>query len=108
MKRPVPNKILLHNLGQLAGLVTFGHFFQGNDLDFDAWPSQPKAWKSARTTASAAARAGFRKSRGSNFDGFSNRNLRVAAVIARRMSVSMLILRTPWRMPSWISSTGTP
>src|SRR5476649_1992618 len=34
MKRPVPNKILLHNLGQLAGLVTFGHFFQGNDLDF--------------------------------------------------------------------------
>jgi hypothetical protein len=34
--------------------------------------------------------------------------LRIAAVIARRMSVSMLILRTPCLIASWISSTGTP
>jgi hypothetical protein len=32
--RPVPDRILLHNLRQLAGLVTLGHFFEWNDLDF--------------------------------------------------------------------------
>jgi hypothetical protein len=33
---------------------------------------------------------------------------RMAAVMARRISVSMFTLRTPWRMPSRISATGTP
>ena len=33
---------------------------------------------------------------------------RMAPVIASRMSVSMLIFRTPWRIPSRTSSTGTP
>ena len=33
---------------------------------------------------------------------------RIAAVIARRMSVSMLTLRTPCLIPSTISETGTP
>ena len=33
---------------------------------------------------------------------------RIAPVIARRMSVSMLTLRTPCLMPSTIASTGTP
>src|SRR5450631_1587854 len=33
---------------------------------------------------------------------------RNAAVIASRQSVSILTLRTPWRMPRTISSTGTP
>jgi hypothetical protein len=40
--------------------------------------------------------------------GVLGRNLRTAPVMARRMSVSMLILRTPNLMASWISSTGTP
>ena len=31
-----------------------------------------------------------------------------AAVKARRLSVSMLTFLTPLRIPSWISSTGTP
>jgi hypothetical protein len=43
----------------------------------------------------------------SNFSGFSAMNVRPAPVIARRMSVSMLILRTPCLMASWISETGT-
>src|SRR5450830_79069 len=32
--QPVPDRILLHNLRQLAGLVALSHFFQWNDLDF--------------------------------------------------------------------------
>ncbi|CFP66785.1 Uncharacterised protein [Bordetella pertussis] len=56
----------------------------------------------------AAARAGLRYSRGSNLLGFSAKKRRIAPVMARRMSVSMLILRTPNLMASWISSTGTP
>ena len=36
------------------------------------------------------------------------KNFRIAPVIAKRISVSILILRTPCLMPSWISSTGTP
>jgi hypothetical protein len=34
--------------------------------------------------------------------------LRIAPVDAMRRSVSMLTLRTPFLMPSTISSTGTP
>ena len=37
-----------------------------------------------------------------------DRPVRTAADIASRISVSMLILRTPCLIPSWISSTGTP
>jgi hypothetical protein len=51
----------------------------------------------------AASRAGLSHSRASNFSGFSAKNLRTAAVMARRMSVSMLILRTPNLIASWIS-----
>ena len=35
-------------------------------------------------------------------------DLRMAPVMAIRLSVSMLIFRTPFLMPRWISSTGTP
>ena len=61
-----------------------------------------------RTAAPAPSIAGFRNLRGSNSAGLSLATLRNWPVIAIRQSVSMLTLRTPWRMPSWISSTGTP
>ena len=46
--------------------------------------------------------------RGSNSLGFCARKRRMAPVEARRRSVSMFTLRTPYLMPSTISSTGTP
>src|SRR3569623_194632 len=46
-------------------------FSSGIGLMRAAWPSQPKARKRDLQTFLAASRAGFRKSRGSNFDGFS-------------------------------------
>ena len=55
-----------------------------------------------------ASLAGLSQARGSNSPGFSISSLRTAPVMAMRLSVSMLILRTPCLMPRWISSTGTP
>src|SRR5665811_1560978 len=52
--------------------------------------------------------AGLRYLRGSNSSGLSFSTLRICPVIAMRLSVSMLILRTPFLMPRWISETGTP
>ena len=54
------------------------------------------------------ARGRLEEARGSNSEGVAASDSRSAAVIARRPSVSTLTLRTPWRMPCWISSTGTP
>ena len=47
----------------------------------------------------------YRKALASHYPGSA---LALYASKARRLSVSMLTLRTPLRMPSWISSTGTP
>ncbi len=77
-------------------------------LIFGAWPAQPKASKRALQMPRAAFFASISALRGSNSLGCSANTLRIAPVIARRMSVSMLILRTPLLMPRWISSTGTP
>ena len=52
--------------------------------------------------------AGLRYLRGSNSPGFSVSTRRIWPVMAIRLSVSMLILRTPCLMPRWISSIGTP
>ena len=62
-------------------------------------PRPPSASPRGRASGSRAGRTprGARSS-----------TLRIAPVIARRLSVSTLILRTPCWMPSWISSTGTP
>ena len=73
-----------------------------------ACPAQPKDSKRAFTMLRAAARAAANALRGSNSPGCSASSLRMAPVMARRMSVSILILRTPLWMPRWTSSTGTP
>src|SRR5579859_1638723 len=77
-------------------------------LSLPAWPAVPKASILALQMPLAASIASFRYLRGSNslLSLFSAR--RIAPLIARRISVSMLILRTPCLMPSWISSIGTP
>ena len=73
-----------------------------------ARPALPNASKRALQTSRAAAIDALKNLRGSNSLGSFASARRIAPVIARRMSVSMLTLRTPCLMPSTIASTGTP
>ena len=73
-----------------------------------ARPAAPNCSKRSRHRSSMAVMAGPQNLRGSNSPGSVTACRRMAEAMARRQSVSMLILRTPWRIPSWISSTGTP
>ena len=77
-------------------------------LIFEAWPAVLNSCRRCLQSFVIASMAGLRYLRGSNSPGFSVRTLRIWPVIAMRLSVSMLILRTPCLMPRWISSTGTP
>ena len=74
----------------------------------EACPAQPNASNLALQIERAAFLAAARALRGSNSPRSVANDCRIAPVIASRMSVSMFTLRTPLRMPRWISSTGTP
>ena len=80
----------------------------GRGTILSALPAVPNASKRSLQTCDIICIAGFRYLRGSNSEGSSENTLRIAAVMARRLSVSMLTLRTPCLMPRGISSTGTP
>src|SRR5580704_13511439 len=73
-----------------------------------AWPAVLNSCSRCLQSLVMASMAGLRYLRGSNSSGWSFRTLRIWPVIAMRLSVSMLILRTPFLMPRWISETGTP
>jgi len=60
------------------------------------------------TISLMALRAGPRYFRGSNSPGFSTKIRRISAVIARRRSVSILILQTPYFAASRSMCSGTP
>ena len=94
---------------QLALGVALGHGRQRHRLDLAGLAGGAELLEALACRPSRiASMAGFRYLRGSNSPGFSANTLRIAPVIAMRLSVSMLILRTPCLMPRWISSTGTP
>src|SRR5437867_950816 len=74
-----------------------------------AWPAQQRTFLTLwRTSSFTALRAGPRYLRGSNSFGFSKNTLRMAAVIARRRSVSILTLVQPTRRATSMSASGTP
>ena len=64
-----------------------------------AWPAWPKAVHAGDADFLHRVAGRLQISRGSNFSGDSANTLRIAPVIASRLSVSTLILRTPCLMP---------
>ena len=98
---------LLHHLRQLARGVLGGDLGQRQALILLALPAVPNSVARATQIALAAARR-LQVFARIELAGVLGEKRRTAPVMARRMSVSMLILRTPNLMASWISSTGTP
>ena len=97
---PLPNNsigqwLLRYLRIELPRSVALSHFSQGNCFDLAAFPAVPNSSKRCLQSFFIAFIAGTILFRGSNSDGSSAKTFRIAPVIAIRLSVSMLILRTP-------------
>ena len=98
-----------NDLGELACLVACGNTVETDRLDPARHSGATESLVASLADQLGCLPGGFVVFTRIELGGVLEQELlRTAAVIARRMSVSMLILRTPYLIPSTISSTGTP
>jgi hypothetical protein len=95
-------------LRQLARHILLCHHGQGEPFDLAALAFAAEFQVALLAHGLGGLSGGFEPFARIELVGFSAMNLRTAPVMAKRMSVSMLILRTPYLMASWISLIGTP
>jgi hypothetical protein len=95
-------------LAQNTSLITLGHDFKLDRADIGRLTGRTECLKTLDTDLLGLVHGSLQElARIELMKVFFMVRL-MAAVMARRMSVSMFTLRTPWRMPSRISATGTP
>ena len=99
---------LLHHLRQLARGVLGGDLGQRQGLDLAGVAGGTELGVAGDTDRLGGGARRLQVFARIELAGVLGEKRRTAPVMARRMSVSMLILRTPNLMASWISSTGTP